>query len=172
MWFRKRRCAGPADQEGVEQEWRRDIRKHGWLVMDIHEDEEEGPGFHFTVGLTEKGLPELILYDLPSKTGGRLLNDVARRLLAEERLDDGEPIPRLLEGYAPQLWSVERLQDPLGAAFRLYGRDNVRARQLVLPDAAHRMPWEPDYAMPRQPMLFTGPSGEAPRPSEGRDFLD
>ncbi len=173
MWFRKRRGEQPTDEDKVEREWRRDIAKYGWLVIDVHEDDEEGPGFHFTVGLTEKNLPELILYDVPSKTGGLLLNDVAQRLVAGERLDDGQPLPRVLErGYEPQLWSVVRLQDPLGAAFRLYGRDNVRVRQLVLPDADYRMPWEPDYSMPRQPMLFIGPGGEGPRPSEGRQFLD
>ncbi len=53
---------------------------------------------------------------------------------------------------------MERLQDPLGAAFELYGRDNVRVRQLVIPDTADILPWEPGYRFPhRQPALFTPP---------------
>jgi hypothetical protein len=58
MWFRKRRDERPVDEDKVEREWRRDIAKYGWLVIDVHEDDQEGPGFHFTVGLKEKNLPE------------------------------------------------------------------------------------------------------------------
>lgn len=157
-----------ADQE--EQAWREDVEKHGWLVFDIPPDESRGdgdgpPGFQFTVGLTLRGLPEMIVYGLPEDAGMGILNDLADRLIAGESFSDGQPIEDLVHGdYRLQLWDATWLQDPLGAAFRLYGEENVKVRQLVIPDRQHRLPWEDEYETPHlQPLLLTGPNGVGPR---------
>lgn len=166
---RWRRRQGQRGQERVpdrrtqEERWRDVVAEHGWMVMSIGEG-EHAPGFTFTVGLTGAGLPEVVVYGLPGDVAGTVLNDVARRLLDGERMPDGVAVPRVLRGYDVQLWDATWLQDPLGAAFRLYGRDRVRVRQLVWPDRDGRWPWEPGFGAPDdEPVLFDPPGGGGPR---------
>ena len=167
--------------DAQERQWREGIARHGWLVIDVPPGDDTGdevgaPGFQFTAGLTERELPEMIVYGLAPEVGMHVLNDVAERLLAGESFDNGQVIPGLLEGdFSTQLWDVTWLQDPLGAAFALYGADRVRVRQLVVPDTQNRLPWEDDYSHPDlQPLLFTAPNGVGPRRAgaEGVDHDD
>lgn len=111
--------------------------------------------FHYTAGLTSKGLPELIVYGLLDDVGGDVLNLLASRLIEGETIRDGEPIVDLLEeGYTPQLRTAVRRPDPLGVAEEQYG-DRVTVRQLVLPDKYHRMPWHPEFdELWAQPVLY------------------
>lgn len=155
---------GPSHWDAQEQEWRKGIARHGWLVIAVPGDDDR-PCFQFTAGLTERDLPELIVYGLGSELGMDTLNDVAQRLVDGARYADGEVVPDILDGdYRTQLWDVTWLQDPLGAAFGLYGRDSVRVRQLVVPDLDDRLPWDDDYAHPElQPVLFDAPNGRGPR---------
>jgi hypothetical protein len=154
-------CLSQWDQE---REWREGIAQHGWLVIGVFGDDEH-LDFQFTVGLTERDLPELIVYGLDSEVGTHALNDVAQRLVDGARYADGEVVADVLDGnYRTQLWDVTWLQDPLGAAFALYGQDSVRVRQLVVPDLDDRLPWEDDYAhLDLQPVLFEAPNGRGPR---------
>lgn len=167
-------AAAPQPRADVEEVWREGVEEHGWLVFDIPADEPDGdgdgaPGFSFTTGLTERGLPEMLVYGLPENAGMNILNDLAARLISGERFSDGQPVEGLVHGdYRLQLWDTTWLQDPLGAAFRLYGEANVKVRQLVVPDRQHRLPWEAEYETPYlQPLLFTGPNGVGPRWSGG-----
>lgn len=165
MRWRRRADRGlPApDRRTDEQRWRDVVAEHGWMVMSVGAS-GTAPEFTFTCGLTEVGLPEVVVYGLPGDTAGTLLNDVAQRLLDGERFTDGEPVARVLRGYDLQLWDTTWLQDPLGAAFRLYGEDRVRVRQLVWPDADGRWPWDPACTvLDAQPVLFTPPGGTGPR---------
>jgi hypothetical protein len=170
----------PSHWEAQEQQWLDGIAQHGWLVMDVA-GLQDHPGFQYTLGLTEKALPELIVYSLHFEVGTRALNDVAQRLLDGVHYADGEIVPDVLDGdYRTQLWDVTWLQDPLGAAFRLYGTDAVRVRQLVVPDLDDRLPWEVDYAFTElQPVLCEPPNGRGPRragseelPDGGHEFLE
>ena len=154
----------PSEFDGVERSWREGIAQHGWIVVEVPDGPGGEPGFQFTAGLTEHGFAEMIVYSLDPELGASVLNEVARRMLDGERFDDGEVIPGLVEGeYRTQLWEATWLQDPLGAATRLYGED-LRVRQLVIPDLQDRLPWEEDYEHPDlQPVLFVPPNGRGPR---------
>ncbi|MFI7586250.1 DUF4262 domain-containing protein [Spongisporangium articulatum] len=136
--------------------FRRDVARHGWLVHYVA-DADPSP-LHFTVGLTERDLPEVFAYGLPAEQGGLILNDVAERMLDGLELTEPTVFDDLLEGdYNVHLWSVTE-PPVLGAAYLLYG-DRVRARQLVVPDEANRMPWHPDHHdSHRQPLFFDPPS--------------
>lgn len=166
-------AAQPSHWDQQEQEWREGIAQHGWLVISVPGDGAR-PGFQFTTGLTERDLPELIVYGLGDEVGMDALNEVAQRMVDGARYADGEVVPDVLEGdYRTQMWEVTWLQDSLGAAFALYGKDRVRIRQLVIPDLRDRLPWEDEYADPDlQPLLFVAPNGQGPRragPEEAKD---
>ncbi|PPK92193.1 uncharacterized protein DUF4262 [Kineococcus xinjiangensis] len=174
--LRRGRAAGSGcscDCSGAE-EWRRIIADHGWMVMAVPEG-EGAPGFSHTVGLTERRLPEVIVYGLAPDVALQLLNDVAGRMAAGEEFADGQPIAGLLRGdHVLSLHDAIRLTDPLGAAFQLYGEEDVRVRQLAVPDREGRPPWDPRYAVPHlQPVLFDPPAtGTFDPPATGRTCAD
>lgn len=59
---------------------------HGWAVQ--HVECERRP-FAYTVGLTRRGLPELVVTGLSPRRGQRLLNIAARRALVGDLLTPG-----------------------------------------------------------------------------------
>lgn len=166
--FRRRRTLGPSkpgtpfgsspEEAAVLADLRRTIRRYGWAIIAIPDEGSESVGFQFTVGLTERGLPEVIVYGLGAEVGHYSLNVLAERLAEGERFTDGQVISGLVEGdYRFQLWDATRLRDPLGLASFMYG-DDLSVRQLVVPDLDDRLPWELGYERPDlQPLLFDKP---------------
>lgn len=115
------------------------IREHGWMVQGVFD--ADAPFAH-TVGLTEAGLPELIL-PLPEqgmvwfRFAQRMLNDFARQSLTEELALD-RVYPWLSE-IAVTFQEARISRDDLwpGFAYELYGRPRVRVLELwpQLPDS-------------------------------------
>jgi len=63
-----------------------DIQEHGWHVVGIPDD-EDGPGFTFTVGIYLRTLqPEILMMGIPIKPSHRVLNAIAEYLLVEASL--------------------------------------------------------------------------------------
>jgi hypothetical protein len=131
------------------------IAEHGWAVIYVPDDV---PSIHYTVGLTERDLPELILFGCDEMLGGNLLNDLAALLIGGRTIFDGDPIEELTEGAAMLELHTATKEAPVGLARLRYGQD-VRVRQLVLPDAAGRMPWQPEARDAfTQKLLFRPPA--------------
>jgi hypothetical protein len=153
-------------RELQEQEWRHEIARHEWIVLHVPAGENGSPPYQYTAGLTERGLPEMVVYGLRLKTGMLVLDDLASRLLDGVEYPDGADVPGLLPDVpGTQLWDVTWLQDPLDAAFRLYGT-RIPLRQLVVPDGQARLPWDVAYESPHlQPVLFVPPNRLGPRPA-------
>lgn len=153
MVFGRRR--GRKDDAWLE----RAIARYGWAVLQVPEGPDlDEPSFHYTVGLTAKAQPELIVYSLPDEVGQDVLNAVAEQVLAGRELRDGEAVPDL-PPEAPELrtFAVTSLRDPLGLATARYG-DSVKVRQVVFADRHGRWPWEKDADRPwLSPMLFPPP---------------
>lgn len=57
------------------------IADHGWVVQFV---ESEQRPFAYTIGLHERGLPELLITGLQAQTSARLLNSIAHQIV-----DDG-----------------------------------------------------------------------------------
>jgi len=57
------------------------IADHGWVVQFV---ESEQRPFAYTIGLHEKGLPELLVTGMQAQTSARLLNSIAHQIV-----DDG-----------------------------------------------------------------------------------
>lgn len=69
--------AGEHDEELLQQ-MRQVIREQGWAVKGV------GPYIAYTVGMTDAGLPELVLIGVPVEPAARVLNELARRSLDAE----------------------------------------------------------------------------------------
>lgn len=148
-------CSGPDD-------WRRMIAAHGWAVVTVTGWDGEA-SFTFTAGLTERDLPELVVYGLAAPVAAYALDELARRLVAGEDPADGELLTELVGEVPVQLRAATRVLDRLGAAFELYGEERVRVRQLVVPDLDGRWPWETGYDLFRlQPLLSEPPVAVPP----------
>jgi hypothetical protein len=136
------------------------VRTHGWVVASSPADGAR-PDTTSTVGLTARGLAELVVLGLPDDVGGALLNELAARIVDGAPTDDGVPLPDLLDGAAaPVLLTVDGAVAGVPAC-EVY--DEVRLRQLVWPDADGRFPWHPGFAHPDlQPLMADPPPTPAP----------
>jgi len=131
-------------------ELRATISEHGWAVQFV---EDADRPFAYTIGLFDRGLPELLVTGLPPHDSAHLLNWVAAHCVWGLELVPGDqfadPGGRRLE--------VVRVEVPdahLKFAVAVGGR-NVRALQLVWADARGRWPWETGWSTGRrsQPVL-------------------
>jgi Domain of unknown function (DUF4262) len=155
-------------EQAQERAWRAEIARNEWVVQHVPARQDgTSPAFQYLAGLTERGLPEVVVYGLRMKTGTLVLDDLAWRLLNGDEFADGEPIADLVHGDPrAQLWDVTWLQDHLDAVLRLYG-PVARVRQLVVSDAEGRLPWEDGFSAAHlEPVLFVPPNGRGPRRTE------
>ena len=74
--------------EQLHRRLRERINRKQWTVLQVLPD-KSGPVFYYTVGLTARGLPELVLFGLDSKTGQKALENIAAMLVAGVRPEDG-----------------------------------------------------------------------------------
>lgn len=136
------------------------IRKNGWVVQAMV-DPEDDPGMQYalTVGLTEAGLPELVISGWPPEQSARLLNGFARLHLDREIRAGAEVVA------PPALVPFRAVAAPGalgGPAITLYGR-NATFLQLVWPDKDGAYPGDEGwtYADEVQP-LFSTPRQDPP----------
>jgi hypothetical protein len=132
------------------KELRATVREHGWAVQYVESDRKP---FAYTVGLHDRGLPELLVTGTSPSWAVEVLNCFAREALDGRDLrpgtrvmHDGEPIVEVVEVEQPDAhvkWAVA------------FGGRAVRAIQLVSPDDRGRWPWSPDFDDGRgsQPVL-------------------
>lgn len=120
------------------------IAEHGWMVQGVFPTADDPcVGFCYTVGLTTAGLPELVIAGLPYETSGALLNDAARVHLAEE-ITPGATV----DGVATVPFrAVDAPLSEVNMARNLYGAENVRAIQLVWPDAGGAFPGDAGWSL-------------------------
>jgi hypothetical protein len=145
-------CDHPnATTEDYLDELRETIRGHGWAVQFVESDRRP---FAYTIGLHDRGLPELLICGLPPDIATRVLNSIAHMIV-----DDGTVLaPAMHIDYQDRfLIEVVEVQHPdvhLKFAVRLCG-PRVRALQLVWADDCGRWPWDTgwDHGRRWQPVL-------------------
>jgi Domain of unknown function (DUF4262) len=139
--------------DSTMQEWLEGIyalvQRNGWVVQFV----QDRTPFAYTIGLHERGLPELLVTGMPRERANLVLNTVAKYLL-----DGGRPVPgeRMLIG-GELLLDFVQVQHPIAHlkfAFSIYGAD-LRALQLVWPDEQGHRPWCSEFSNGgvRQPVL-------------------
>ncbi len=122
---------------------RADIATYGWHVIKVFED-DEGPGFAFTIGLYERfDHPELIVFGLPLETMHLMLNGAGEAVRAGRTYTAGQSYDGILEGYDCTFRRVplSHYQAYLGYARWYYDGDDFPVLQLIWPDREHRYPW-------------------------------
>lgn len=128
------------------------VRKHRWAIQFV---ECERRPFAYTVGLHEKGLPELLVTGLNPQTSARLLNS-----MAHDVVDCGTVLcPAMHIDFQSEFFievvEVEHPDVHLKFAIGLYGPE-VRAHQLVWTDEARRWPWDRGWAHGRRRQAVLG----------------
>ena len=135
---------------------RRVVDAGGWLVQSV----EAGPGtpaMSYTVGLTEFGHPELVVFGLGPRGSAALLHPLGDAVRSGVDLRSA----RISLSDAPlRVFDVPNSADLLLVANGYYGRppwDPVPALQVVYPDRYGTWPWEPgcQLAPGSQPMPGT-----------------
>jgi hypothetical protein len=136
------------------------IDKCGWMIQGVFGTEQDpGPSYAYTVGLTAHGFPELAVAGLPPQVMQTLLNDVAKRVFdLNRRYTHGEVLDDVLGGgYKVMVVDGPASRDTIwpGTANALFGEEGVTLQQLVWPDDQHRYPWDENYSLPvdAQPVI-------------------
>jgi Domain of unknown function (DUF4262) len=128
----------PSDRRTLET-----VRDFGWSVVLVPED-EEGPGFAFSVGLYHTfNHPELLMIGQKIETMHGIINHVGNRIRDGEFFLPNRMYSKMLEGYKTAVITVEEsfYRDYLGAAMWFYERKPFPALQLVWPSRTHLFPW-------------------------------
>ncbi len=122
------------------------IAQHGWMVQGVFPTAEiPGSSFSYTIGLTDRDLPELIQIGLPIEVGHTLLNDTAALLQAQPDLLSTLPLEYRHPNWPAPFTLVNA--DAFKAsdwAVQAWRRSHQTARfvQVVWPDKHGHWPWE------------------------------
>jgi uncharacterized protein DUF4262 len=118
------------------------IDRFGWAVVGI-EDDQVHPPWAYTLGLTPRGRPELVMTGLPLPRATWLLNTVGLYVLDTAVPQPGDEV--LVEGCP--VMEVVTVTEPtahLVTAVELYGPE-IRALQLVYADDRGHWPWDAGF---------------------------
>ena len=143
-------CDHPgATQQDYFDELRSRVQKHGWAVQYVEIDRAP---YAYTVGLHDRGLPELLVIGLSPSWAGRLLNIMCPRRHARRSAAPGKQIS--VPTGLIEVVEVEHPDAHMNWAVAFGGPD-VRALQLVWADDCGRWPWALgfDGGRTRQPVL-------------------
>jgi hypothetical protein len=138
---------------------RQKIAAHGWAIQSVLPS-PGSPPFQYTLGLWPQVEFEIMVIGLSHRAGSSLLNDLASRVVAGTRFTNGQVLTDVLDhGYEVTLVDVANAGTWIAMAEQLYRHAGtpLRVWQVVYPDAAHRMPWDPGYNGTGQPVLASPP---------------
>ncbi|OCB46252.1 hypothetical protein A5721_14275 [Mycobacterium vulneris] len=124
--------------------------ERGWAVQYV---EHGRSPFGYTIGLSEAGLPELLITGLEPPMTWKLLNTVAEYLVDVTEPAPGDTIA-LPDDWFAEFVEVSEPTAHLGFAVELCGH-GIRALQVVWFDRHGHSPWCSEFNRggPRQPVL-------------------
>lgn len=148
-----------ADIDSALRHIRRLIDKNGFSIVAAPVHAGEGYTCAYTVGLSEKGLPEFVIFGLEPKAAAQILTGVAKRALNGEVFVSGGRYPDILRSAGCEALSVapEYYDQVLRMANELSPHGAIdTAIQLVWSDEAGRFPGDAgfdDRLFELQPLL-------------------
>lgn len=130
-------------------------------ILGIFADPERGlPGFSYSIGLQDRGWPEILISGLHPRHAHSILNDIAAMIRKRGApLKEGEILEGMLEGgflmRARELSPLEVGANLILACRRSadLARKPPRAFQLIYQDPEHRWPEDPGYSCPMALLL-------------------
>lgn len=133
------------------------IQQHGWFIQGVFAHNADEANFAYTIGLTEAGLPELLISGpLDLELMATLLNHAARLHLKNELLPGAD-----VEEIANVVFKVRACgpKAPIQQALNYYRDVNgkkgrVRVLQLVWPDESGAYPGPFSTLTPEQQPLY------------------
>jgi hypothetical protein len=146
-------CDHPGATERDYQDHIRElIDTFGWAVQGVERDGIHPP-WAYTVGLTPRRRPELVITGMDLSQATQVLNGVAAHLVREEPPAPGTQAA-LRDGPLVEVVRVAAPWAHLNLAVEFYGQ-RIRGLQLVHADERGRWPWDDAYqGMPGgQPVL-------------------
>jgi uncharacterized protein DUF4262 len=145
------KCDNPDSAiEDYFDELRETIRTHGWAIQYVESDRTP---YAYTIGLHDRGLPELLVTALSPQRAARLLNKIAEDAVRGVALMSGERIS-VPAGPLVEIVEVDHPDAHMNFAVALDG-PQLRALQVVGADGRGRWPWAPGFCdgRARQPVL-------------------
>jgi hypothetical protein len=130
---------------------REKILAKGWAVQYVEDDRRP---FAYTIGLHDRGLPELLVTGLDPRPALWLLNTFARRALGGKAPKAGKQV-WLPAGTRVELVRVAQPDAHLYMAVAIEGPE-IEAVQLVWADGRGRWPWAPGFDDGRRPQPVLG----------------
>ena len=135
------------------------ITEHRWAVQFVEGDRP----FAYTIGLHDRGLPELLITGLPPRTSGRLLNSIAHQILDDgARLRPGMHID-CQDEFLIEVVEVDHPDVHLKFAAGLFG-ERIDALQLVWTDDRRHWPWDRGWSHGRRRQPVLGLRSPVPEP--------
>jgi len=131
------------------------IAQHGWMIQGVGAGEGE-PSFSYTIGLTEKNLPELITIGLPLQVAHSILNELARRSSIGQSIEGEHTNLANMPLRVRVVESLKIIETKYAMGVSdVYPTHHRQYLQLVWPDTEGRFPGESGYDSERfrQPML-------------------
>ncbi len=125
--------------------------QNGWAVQYVEDD----PPFAYTVGLSEAGLPELLITGLPPARSMLLLNEMAHYMVHEVEPAPGDTMT-FPDDSCAEFVEVAYPDVHMGWAVAFRGGP-IRGLQIAWRDERGHSPWCPDFNSGgrRQPVLGT-----------------
>ena len=146
-------CEHPESTKQERLEYIRGVlNQHPWVVIGVHE-ERYRPPYSYTLGLTDRELPELVITGLPHEQAADVLTRAAWDVLGGDALAPGKRI-RTVDGLRAEVVEVAEPGAHLDVAADLYG-PQLAAVQIVYTDRRGRWPWDRRFRDGRggQPVL-------------------
>jgi Domain of unknown function (DUF4262) len=137
----------PTPQDDHDRKLLADIDRVGWAVIGVLED-EEGPGFAYSVGLFHTlGHPEILLMGLRPPIAQQLINSAGERVRTGERFEAGRRYDGIAAGFPLAFVEMDRryYKEYLGYAGWFYRGPDFSVLQCLWPDKQGVFPWEPGY---------------------------
>ena len=139
-----------------------DILEVGWSDIAVFPTADDpGLWFNYSVGLTEREHPELLVIGLDNEQMHALLWSAIDRIKNHgETLQPNTLSTEVLIDFEVGFVEVEELRHPdhmMSMAYRIYG-DKATGLQIVWPDTNGRFPWHDDFNpewKDRQPLAGT-----------------
>jgi hypothetical protein len=130
------RCGGMTDDQ-YSQRLEQNILTYGWTVQFVEGDGVRNPAFGYTLGLSLRGHPEIIVFDPDPSWVYLGVKPLAWAVMDGAEFDEGDD----LSAYFPPPDSAELLRFPDSAThlftangmFRQPGQEPIPALQLIWP---------------------------------------